>query len=162
LTQRFLHRYQQERPGWCSKTLLGSLLQQNALDTSHLRRQIEAMQELTRAMASHPYPPIIIKGFSTYALTGESYHLRGSADLDVFHCDPDYLLDTLQRLGFTGARHTIAFDEFGTLSCEEFPQTAPEVYGEHEFGHMQRGDVKIELHRYFPACSYPQGVRQAD
>ncbi|HZP82934.1 MAG TPA: hypothetical protein VFB21_14945 [Chthonomonadaceae bacterium] len=101
--------------------------------------------------AARPCPP-----------TSESHHLRGSADLDVFHCDLDTLLETLEKLGFTGARHTIAFDEFGTLSCEQFPETAPPVNGEHEFGHMQRGDVRIELHRYFPACSYPQGVRQAD
>ncbi len=141
LAQRFLDRYRRERPGWCSPTLLGRVLELGALAQKHTRRQLDALHEITRALDPAAPPLIAIKGFTTYALTGQEKHLRQSADLDLFAPDPAVLFDHLLRLGYTGFQKGL---------------------DHHEWAEMQRQDIKIEIHRCFPVYSYPPGITACD
>lgn len=165
LAHRFLHRFRQERPAWCSRPLLARMIEQCGIAERQTRLQLGVLREIAQAVASRGHPLIPIKGFTTYALTGNPAHIRWGEDLDLFCCDLEYLQATLLHLGFT-ERVTFRFNQFDLVSCNDLTQDitclAPEVNGQHELAKLVREDVKIEIHGYFPVFTYPSGVTQTD
>jgi hypothetical protein len=139
LAQRFLARVRQERPGWCTQPLLAGVARQCAEVEARVRGQMAALREISAAVAARGSPVMVVKGCSTYALTGDVRTLRFSADLDLFYEDEAVLWDVLWRLGYTGER-----------------------LDRHEFGVLHRGDIGVEIHRQFPVCSNPPELAAAD
>lgn len=144
LAVRFLDRVQRERPVWCRPNLTLRLIEQRAQAQIRFGRQMNALREICAALASQRKPLTVIKGFSTYALTGRKEHIHLSGDLDVLFDDIDYLNETLQRLGYRQA------------------PSEQKHLGEHEAAQLCRDDVMFEVHRHFPVWSYPPGVTTAD
>lgn len=139
LLHRFSDRAMRERLGWCTRPLMAQLWRLAAGVEARFAQQLAALREIREAMPSDGPPVILVKGCSTYAVTGERRALRPSIDLDLFAEDPESLHTLLQRLGYSGERLT-----------------------RHEFAIMQRGRVTIEIHRHFPVLSYPVGVAGVD
>lgn len=150
LPHRLLHRIEQEHPAWCSPSLFRGLLQLRAQAETMMRRQVAATREVAAALKS-AQPLLTIKGFSTYALTGENHHIRLSGDLDLLSDDVEQLWNTLEQLGYEGVKTR---DTFG-FSRIQNNHTA-------ELGLMQRGSLAIEPHKYYPVLSYPQEVVESD
>jgi len=139
LAQRFLWRYGEERPRWCNRSLLSQIAFLQRRAQTKMRRQIAAVQEIQAALPPRKSPLLILKGFSTYALTGNLFNLHGSSDLDLSYDNLELLWNVLSKLGYIGKR----------------------LFG-HEYGHMTRGDIKIDIHEYFPVYSYPEGLIMHD
>ncbi len=105
----------------------------------HTYERMAAAREITRAMRTHGQsPPIFIKGFSAYALTGDPNLLHFSGDLDPFAEDLPTLWDTAYALGYTGHRKNT-----------------------HEWAKLMRAGVTLDVHQYYPVLSYPNDVRTA-
>lgn len=140
LAARFLWRYRQERPGWCSSRLLGAVLEHEARARRRRHLHLDAMREIARAPRSEQHRPVVIKGFSTYALTGDDRHVHFSDDMDLSVEDPEGFERVLTGLGYTREGHP----------------------SPHEYAKMRRGEVMIEPHRYVPVWQYPPGLVQSD
>lgn len=143
LERRLLDRLRRDKPTWGRRSLLTRTWGQCQRAGDQMRRHTAALREITDACteANLP-PPIIIKGFSLYALTGDSGHLRYSADMDLFGEDPDQLTDTLRSLGYA---------DMAVVSL------AP-----HEHAIVGRTGVKVEVHSHFPVQSYPASITPSD
>ena len=138
LAVRFVRRAQAERPHWLTRVLSIPLWQEGRQIRSTVERHITAAQEIANAaQALGLSPPIPLKGFTTYALTGDEGVQRPSSDLDILADDPEALIALLTRLGFVDTRG----------HCRD-----------HEVAKMQRGGVKVEIHRYVPVLSYPEAL----
>ena len=134
LAVRFVRRAQAERPHWYTRALSIPLWQEGRQIRSTVERHITATQEVAQAAQASGLPsPIPLKGFTTYALTGDDGVLRPSSDLDLLADDPDALIALLTRLGFANMG----------AHCRD-----------HEAAKMQRGGVKVEVHRHVPVRSY--------
>jgi hypothetical protein len=123
-------------PDWCPASLVTELRSRHLRAALAQEQKVAAYREIRSAL-SGAEPPLPIKGWTTYALTGERRHIRVSGDLDLVCPDPEGLTRTLRTLGYVG-----------------------EVLdgGRHEYAHLRRGSVAIEIHRYFPVYAYPPGV----
>jgi hypothetical protein len=139
LVQRFLHRAHGEQPSWCPCSLLAGLARADQQLQALHQRQLQAVRELTAALGNSAQPPILIKGFSTYALSGDRRALRFSEDLDVVCPEPEHAWQTLRRLGYAG-----------------------EEIGHHEYAKVWRDEITIEIHQSFPICAYPEPVSVGD
>lgn len=139
LAARFVERLGPVRPGWCSRALLGRMLEACHAAEVNMQRQVAAIREIRDELEPGVAPPLVLKGFTSLLLTGERRYLRHSADLDVLHPDPDWLYGQLERLGYAGRR-----------------------VGAHTCGTLARTDLQVDLHYYFPVWRYPAGMRQVD
>lgn len=140
LSERFLERLTRERPPWGSTGLRVGLW--TWCRQSHTRiyeRQLAAIREIAQRLPAGSPPLIVVKGFSTFALTEDRRTLGYSADMDIFFNDLELLRRTLLGLGY---------------GCE--------MRKGHEFAALWRGDIVIELHHHFPVFSYPEDVPAAD
>jgi hypothetical protein len=140
LAPRFVHRCVRERPGWCSRNLLGALMAEDMRARRQRAIQLDAMREITQAIPEPECRPIAMKGYAAYALTGDNRHVHYSEDIDLYVEDLESFNETLIGLGYR-------------------PEGMPSA---HEFSKMRRGDVMIEPHRYFRVWQYPPGVVEAD
>lgn len=130
----------QKLPAWCTRTMMAVLLGEKMRAERELRAKINAVHEIVTATSDN-LPVFVVKGFSTYALTNNRRHVRRSSDIDLFCPDEERLFQTLLGLGYTGEL----------------------VRGEHhEYAGLQRGDTFIEIHRYFPVFSFPDGINDVD
>lgn len=122
--------------GWCDVKLLERLTEMDTLLEKHVVNHLTIAQQLIQRMEADNNLPIVLKGFSTYALTGHKEHLRISRDLDLFVENVDRALATFQSLGFDIS-----------------------IYGDnwHEI-QATRGEVLVEVHKYFPVLSYPMDI----
>lgn len=134
LACRFLRRLRRDRPAWGRRSLLTETWGRCQHATARMRRHAAALQEITRACADTGAPPILVKGFSLYALTGDPDDIRDSADMDLFHPDPARLKDVLLALGYADAPGVIT--------------------AHHEYAVMARAGVLIEIHNYLPVQTY--------
>jgi hypothetical protein len=146
LSERFLYRFIQERtdwyskllhgaPYWCSKGFLDTLFQHRADNKRILANHVEAIRAVMAAMPDDASPLIAIKGFATYALSGDARYIREANAVDLFHEDAAGLYELLQRLGYSGL-------------------AGPG----HELARVTRGDIKIEIHRYAAVWPCPASV----
>lgn len=94
-------------------------------------------RESVEAMAKHMDPEfgVIIKGFSTYLLTGDRATLR-CGDIDLIIAESAPVIDYLFKCGFT--------------------QTRPPFL--HEIGEFTRDGIEFDLQWGFPICRYPDGL----
>jgi hypothetical protein len=130
----------QKLPAWCTRTMMAVLLGEKMRSEKELRAKINAVQEIIAATGDDQ-PVFVVKGFSTYALTSDKRHVRRSSDIDLFGPDEERLFQTLLGLGYTG--------EYVTQE-------------HHEYAGLQRGDTCIEIHRYLPVFSFPDGIDTVD
>lgn len=139
---RFVTRVGLEHPRWVPRTL--SLGAWKLLDRARqaLRRQAEAVRGISEALGADAVPPVVIKGISTYALTGDSRNVRVGGDVDLLADDPERLWAAMTGLGYVLTRDK---DEHGA-----------------EYAVMIRDGLEVEIHRYFPAWAYPEGLADAD
>jgi len=134
---RLLHQLKthHHQPRWLSEWGLAHLRGQNAKTIAQIEMRFRALREIDAALPHAP--PLLLKGFAPYAATGDSRFLRPSGDLDLLAPDAAAFCEALQSLGY------------GTVAA---PATA------HEFATAGRGSVGIEIHRFFPAYSFPRGM----
>lgn len=130
----------QKLPAWCTRTMMAVLLGEKMRSERELRAKIDAVQEIVTAVGADG-PVFVVKGFSTYALTNDRRHVRRSSDIDLFGPDEERLFQTLLGLGYTG--------EYVTQE-------------HHEYAGLDRGDTCIEIHRYLPVFSFPDGIDAVD
>lgn len=143
LAQRLLDRLRRDKPAWGRRSLMTRTWGQCQGAGEQMRRHAAALREITQACAQAHQPlPIIVKGFSLYALTGDSGHLRYSADMDLFGADPDLLTAMLRAMGYA--------------------DVAVVSLGPHEHAVMERDGVLIEVHSHFPVQSHPASIIPAD
>lgn len=134
LACRLLRRLRRDRPAWGRRSLLTETWGRCQHATAQMRRHAAALQEITRACADTGHAPLIVKGFSLYALTGDPDDVRDSADMDLFHPDPARLKDVLLALGYADVEGVVV---------------AP-----HEHAVMARAGVLVEIHDYLPVQTY--------
>lgn len=138
LQVRFAVRAKAERPRWYTRALSIALWQDTRRVRSAVETQILAVQEITQAaQAAGLPPPIPLKGFTAYALTGDDGILRPSVDLDLLAGDADPMIALLTRLGYA--------------------DTEILVRG-HEAAKMHRSGLVVEVHRYVPVRVYPDAL----
>ena len=101
LIHRFLYRYKEERPGWCTRALLAEVRREGDEISRGIRDQTDAIGELFATCPDPEHPDIILKGIGTYALTQDPRHIHWSNDVDVLPRDPERLQATLRMLGYT-------------------------------------------------------------
>ena len=101
LAGRFLHRVNEERPNWWTKSLHQALAIEKMQVQANLIRQVKAIREVSAVLADERRPLITVKGFSAYALTGDQRNIRLSIDVDMFAADLDDLRETLLGLGYS-------------------------------------------------------------
>lgn len=151
LTHRFLHRFVFQRPdwcgklvrgvpAWCSRHLLDRLFNHRQEVNQRFRRQLRAFQEIRSCLSSGEPPLILAKGAAIHALTGENRHIRFARDLDLFFHDPERLKRVMEHLGYSGEK----------------------LEAGHEYAILQREDIVVEIHRYFPVHSYPSAIEAID
>ena len=100
---------------------------------SLVQKQIDSITEIQNEFRGID-KPIFIKGISAAALCNRNDFIRYSGDIDLFFSDIKSLKDVLLRLGYSELKET----------------PAP-----HEDSFFQRGDVFIEIHKYFPVLQEP-------
>ncbi|WP_240420360.1 nucleotidyltransferase family protein [Paenibacillus periandrae] len=136
---RFLKRMKSDYPKKFSNELIEKLSNfQNDIEVRN-RNFMKVLNELNEVIDSRNSSYIVIKGFSYYALTGESQSIRYSTDIDLF-CNEFQLL----KAG---------------LSSINFVDTN-EFLSPHEIGNMIRNNIVMDVHNYFPVLSYPKIVQQ--
>lgn len=143
LARCLLDRLRRDKPAWGRRSLMTRAWGQCQRAGEQMRRHAAALREIAHACAAaNQPPPIMVKGFSLYALTGRPEHLRYSADMDLFGDDPTRLVDTLRALGYADVARV---------------SLAP-----HEYAVMERGGVLIEVHSHFPVQCYPASIIPLD
>ena len=140
LGPRFVGRCLRARPHWCGRQLLAGSIADFERSRRHHVKQLEAMLEISHAMGAGAQQPVTIKGYATYAVTGDPFHIHYSGDLDLFAQDEGRLEQILAGLGYE-------------------PMGAP---APHEYAELRRGEVAIEPHRHFPVWRYPAQVAAGD
>lgn len=84
--------------------------------------------------------PIVIKGSSVFGLTGNPNHIRRSADIDLIYSDPEVLEAVLTDIGFT--------------------RDANYWSDSHEYCHMTRDHIIIDIHKYMPIIDYSAEINK--
>jgi len=84
--------------------------------------------------------PLVIKGFTSFYLTGNTALLRKSKDMDVFAQEPSEFVRILVEDGFN-----------------EIKSPNP-----HEYSMLTKDSIEIDLHRHFPIASYPRDLGQRE
>lgn len=138
LFHRFVTRVRQCRPRWCPRSLLIRAWTECRRIEAHTKLQISAATEVSRAIADAGGHAVFVKGCNAFALTGYKQHLHLSGDLDLLCDQPDLLRTVFENLGYV--------DDSGHGPAG------------HELFNVRRGGVRMEVHRYFPFWSYPQGI----
>ena len=141
LAGRLLRRLRREPQRWANRALTAELTAMQSQIEYDVQEQIEATREINAAYTSSNQSLITIKGFSSYALTGDPDMVRWSNDIDVLCSDPTILIDTLLRLGY---KH------------DRLAATA------HQFADMGRGGLSIDAHNYFPVYGFPSQMSSSD
>ncbi len=137
LYTRFQERVQREQPPWCSRQLkIGAWAQCRAAQ-QQLQLQLQALREILKAWPAEGGPLVIVKGLTTYALTGDPGHVRFSSDIDVLCGDIPGLCRSLEALGY---------DMSSTWAA-------------HHSVRCVRGPLLIEPHNYFPMQAYPPEIQ---
>lgn len=126
-------------PGWCTPELQAAMRAQRAAALACQSRQLQALWDVRANVPGRP--PLVIKGFTTYALTGDRSTVRYSGDVDLLCSDPEELGRGLEALGYVPS-----FD----------------YEWRHEYGSFRRDRVALEVHRFYPVYGYPEGIREAD
>lgn len=139
LETRFSERVKKEKPAWCSRPLYLEAWTRSREARANLTRRLQALREVSAAVVKRGLPLITVKGFSTYAITGDVRSIYQSNDLDVFYGDLEYFWQTLESNGYRGEKRL-----------------------DHEYGRMSKPGVSIDLHRYFPVYAYPEGATATD
>lgn len=128
-----------ERPSLVTQWLLDALRDVHAEARRDWDRKLRLLHEL-RSASLVPDDTVLLKGPTTYALTGDRALLRASADIDLLPRAPDAVADRLRRDGFdTGAPN------------------AP-----YEAAELHLDGTSVELHRYYPAFAFPHGLDASD
>lgn len=140
LTSRFFCCISQERPAWCNRKMHIRAWKAHSQARESMRRQVQAVREVCASLAPSGQPLIVLKGYSTYALTGENHNIRWSCDIDVCFSDLEMLWDALVHLGYVGERRVFS----------------------HEFSTVSKRGVSIEVHHYFPVPILPREVIASD
>lgn len=133
LVNRVLYRLNEEKPVWFTNTMLENLTEEQKKIDINLNQHKNTLKEISNVLCPRNQPLIVVKGFSTYALTHDCRNIRFSSDIDLFYGDMDYLKNSLYNLGFS--------------------MNGP--MARHEFANMVRDDTDIDIHRCFPVFSYP-------
>lgn len=131
---RIIERAAGEPQAWLSAGLLQVLAEEHERQIWALEQRIETVTELVQAYGNQNEPIVVIKGFSTFLLTGRRRAwARSSTDVDIFAGNAEAAIAHLIELGYD-------FDS----------GPAP-----HELARMVRGGAYIELHSYIPVYSGP-------
>lgn len=139
LENRFLVRYTTERPNWCSQFLLERLHRSRVEAQRLWSSQLREIHKISSRFSTAHEPIIILKGMSSFGLTGEPRCIRHSGDLDVCCADPEQLWAGLLDSGYRGKRHFT-----------------------HEFGKLTRDTIILDLHNYYPVLAYPPDMAWID
>jgi len=130
LTDRFLARVYDERPEWIDSPLLDA----TRVQANEVRRNIQTRFELLGEIEAAELDPgqlpvVIVKGITSFALTGDRRLLRRTNDIDLLWHDPAGLTDVLASLGY---------------------HTSDDHCRNHEYSAVYRHGVKVDVHNYFP------------
>ena len=133
LTVRFLARLLKEQPPWATPSLIRKLQLRQLHIRYDFHQKIGALREVQAACRSSGLQLAIVKGLSSYSLTGEPSMIRYVGDFDVLAGDPEELVTVLSHLGY-------------------------EVKGRggHTVADMGRQDLSFDIHKFFPVDSYPR------
>jgi len=82
--------------------------------------------------------PVVIKGVSTYFTTKDRSNLRFSSDIDLIYSDPVVLEKLLNEMGFM--------------------RVSDDSVSDHEYCHMVKDGVVIDIHKYIPIINYSSGM----
>ncbi|HEX8454320.1 MAG TPA: nucleotidyltransferase family protein [Longimicrobium sp.] len=158
---RFLRRAEEERPSWCTDALLTRIRRDQERARQKMASNLEAVREIAAVASPAERPPIVIKGHTIYALTGDESHLSMGADMDVFCSDEEQLWEVLTAAGFEGDKSQWR----AVWRCprpEDRGYTGAATAKPHEFASLSRDSTQIDIHSYYPVLSYPAGVAAAD
>jgi hypothetical protein len=124
-------------PLWMSSNLYRGLTGLYADAQKMLDLHAAATAEMAAELGD-PSEPVLVKGISTYLVTGEPHTIR-CGDIDLVCADGDRLIEVLTRLGYRRTRDPFL----------------------HEAGEFTRGLTEVDLHSYFPVYSYA-GLGRSD
>lgn len=134
LQLRFFERAKVERPPWYIRAVSVPLWQACRTIRAQTQHQIDALCQITAALPASSGPPLLIKGFTAYALTGEERMMRPSADMDLFFPDLAEAKTALLRLGYLDINTPRA---------------------DHEALRMARDNTLVDIHQFCPVRAYP-------
>ncbi|MBC8134587.1 MAG: nucleotidyltransferase family protein [Fibrella sp.] len=137
LEVRFWDRARNTKLPWCMKRLFLKILPRCNQIRKSVQERIALTDEMVSVLESTDKPVITLKGFTTYALTGQERNQRYSSDLDVMFSDLPYLVKRMETRGFQGGK---------------------KQWASHEYSALKRGEATIEPHRFFPVYSYPDSL----
>lgn len=136
---RLLTQFEKELPRGLSRLFVARLRFVEHERRNKFRDQIAYARSLAEQFGSPGSPLIFLKGFSSYAVTGDERLKRPVGDFDLTAPDLPALYDALTAGGYFGKRHYT-----------------------HEYGKLSDGQTTIDLHEYFPVRGYPEEGWQID
>lgn len=127
-----LRRISIERPEWVGQELLDILRAFHRQAVSRVKQQAASLRSLEGKIGALD-DLIVIKGFTTYALSSDDFDIRFSTDIDVVSRDESLLVASVKDdASATGS--PLAPHELATVDC---------------------GDAVFDIHRYAPVWLYP-------
>ena len=141
LTGRLLHRIERDAPPWITAEIVDGLRDQQMSIQRGFERRLEQVSDIAAALTSYPDPLGVLKGITTFVLTGHDRGIRHSNDIDLLWTDPDALKQTLLGLGYRDS------DDF----CRD-----------HEYASLYFENLNADIHRYFPVPSIADGLVAVD
>jgi Uncharacterised nucleotidyltransferase len=134
---RIIERSVAQPQAWLSGELLVSLAEEQDRQVQVLEQRMATIGELAAAYGPAHEPIVVVKGISSYVLTGSHRAwARESTDVDILAGNPEAAMAQLVRLGYR-------FDQ----------GVAP-----HELARLERDGAYIEVQAYVPVYSAPDGM----
>lgn len=129
-------------PKWFDNELTDYLNNFNNKVLNQYNRYIKELKLVTQTLSNlnQTTKLIVIKGFTSYYLTGDINTLRITKDIDLLYNDLPFLKMVLFDLGYK----------------EEKKET--EV--EHEYVTMIKDDISLDIHNYFPVPQYTDKIKE--
>lgn len=130
LSGRFIKKIQDHKVPLFSQNFIKSLREMHLQTKKQVINNIDSVRQIIKQL---PFSTelVIIKGFSTYVLTGCESTMR-SGDIDLLSNNPKLLVEILNKMGFEQTRDSFL----------------------HELGEYTKGEIELDIHNYFPVYSY--------
>ncbi|HEX2051669.1 MAG TPA: nucleotidyltransferase family protein [Actinomycetota bacterium] len=140
LVGRFLRRVERDGDRSVDPVLVDELRSAHDDDRRLLRAQLSAVEGALHELRPHG-DPVILKGATVYALTGDPCAIHRGVDVDLVVERADDAVEGLQEAGFELEK------DHGTP---------------YEAGGLARGGARFDVHRYYPVFSYPPRLARRD
>ncbi len=136
---RFYKKVELVKPSWINlKQKFIIKLLYNTQNGNISKKQL-AMTELSEHAKKKNIEYVIVKGLTSYFITGDVNNQRDSNDIDILCKNHHDLINLLLDLGYTKVE---------------------KKYSDHEIVSMLRNDVEFDIHSYIPLFRYHPGINE--